>query len=133
MRTVLRLGAGLLGILFLLIGAGFLLNPTAAAGGFGISPIGNQGLATLRVDMASLFAALGILFAWGSYKADRRALDFAAGLMALALVGRTLSLVLDGTYEGWWQPGLVEVAGLAIAFFYGRSLSASGVQARRDV
>ncbi len=123
MQQILRGGTLLVGVLFLLISAAFLFHPAIAAPEFGLSPVGNQGMASLRVDMTSLFAALAALFVWGGWKSDRRALNFAAGLMALALVGRTLSLVLDGAYAGWWRPGLVELAGLAFAFAYSRSLA----------
>ena len=124
MQGILRAGTVLIGILFLLISAAFLFAPTLAAGGFGISPAGNQGLATLRVDMTSLFAALGALLAWGGWTSDRRALNFVAGLMVVALVGRAVSRVADGAYASWWQPALIELAALVFAFSYSRSVAA---------
>ena len=121
MQGILRAGTVLIGILFLLISAAFLFAPTLAAGGFGISPVGNQGLATLRVDMTSLFAALGALLAWGGWTSDRRALNFVAGLMVVALV------VYAWGFEWLGFPLATALLTAAFGLLFGATLPAAGV------
>ena len=55
------------GLLFLLIGGTFLLDPLGQGGDFGLEPDGNQGLSTIRGDMTAIFWVSGgglIIGAW---------------------------------------------------------------------
>ena len=43
-------------------------------------------------------------------------------LLALRADGRTLSLMLDGPYDGWWMPMLVEATTVILALIGSRVL-----------
>ena len=59
MAGVMRVVIGLIAVFNIAIGLGFLLNPAKLAGQFFLSPLGSQGLATLRADFPGFFITGG--------------------------------------------------------------------------
>lgn len=114
MRLIVTALLFVLGLLFLYIGVGFLLDPSVAGGDFGLSPKGPQGLSSIRGDMTSLFWVTGICMIWGAWKRNGDPLVAAALLMGIVFAGRSVSLALDGTYEGWFMPMSVEALTVAL-------------------
>ncbi|WP_298469649.1 hypothetical protein [uncultured Erythrobacter sp.] len=117
-RTVLLVG----GLLFILIGASFLLDPAGQGGDFGLTPKGNQGLSTIRADFTAYFWVAGGAMVIGAWKRKGDLLLVAAALMGITFVARGLSLALDGFYPGWMMPMAVEASTVIIALFGSRVL-----------
>ncbi len=105
---------GLLGLFNLALGLGFLIHPLAAAENFSLSPVGVQGMATLRADMAGSFITGGLFALIGALRAKPEPLYVPIILLAVALSGRFLSLGLDGTAATAYPPMVVEAVMLAI-------------------
>lgn len=113
MILALRIVLGLLGALFLLMGSQFLFDPVGMGGNFGLQASGNGGLSTIRADMTAFFWVSGGALIYGVWKQRAEAFYVTAAFMGITLAGRCVSLALDGTYEGFAPPMIVE--GLTVA------------------
>jgi hypothetical protein len=114
MTAFLRLALGLGGVLFVLIGLAFLIEPARMAAQFFLSPIGSQGLATLRADFPGFFITGGLFALVGAWRKDSQALNVPLLLLAIALLGRTVSLVIDGRGPDAIPPMVVEALFIAL-------------------
>jgi hypothetical protein len=114
MTLVLRLAVGLGGILFILIGLAFLIHPTEMGALFFLQAQGSQGLATIRADLTAFFLVGGLFALVGAWRRDATALNVPLLLLALALLGRTVSLVVDGRGPDALQPMIVEALFIAL-------------------
>ena len=123
MITILRVVLGLLGLLFVGIGAQFLLTPVQMGADFGLQPIGNAGLSTIRADMTAFFWVSGGALLYGVWKQRSDAFHVTAALMGVVFCARCLSLALDGTYEGWAPPMAVEAVTVILCLFTARAVA----------
>ena len=108
MNLVLRFVLVAGGLFFALMGIGFLLNPAVSAVSFGLEAADAAGLAALRADMTAFFVVAGGSMIWGGWRRNGDVLLVPAALFAIALLGRIVSMMADGTVEGFWLPMLVE-------------------------
>ena len=108
MGLVLSAVLFVVGLFYLFVGAGFLVNPVAAAADFGLAAQGPHGLSTLRADMTAFFYIGGGGMIWGAWKRRGDPLLISAALFAVAFIGRCVSLVADGSYTNWIAPMVVE-------------------------
>lgn len=113
MTGVMRVVIGLIGLFNIGIGLAFLLAPAAQAGQFFLAPIGSQGLATLRADFPGFFITGGTFALIGAVKQDGHALRVPLLLLTIAIIGRTLSLALDGMAPTAYPPMIVEAVMIA--------------------
>jgi hypothetical protein len=125
MTQALRIAVGLGGLLFILIGLAFLIAPAAMGEQFYITAVGSQGLATIRADMTGFFVVGGLFAAMGAWKQDPEPLKVPLLLLAIALFGRTVSLIFDGVGPTAFPPMIVE------AVFIGLIVAAQREFARR--
>ena len=123
MAGLLRVLVGVIGVFNIVIGLGFLLNPAGAAAGFFLTPEGSQGLATLRADFPGFFITGGVCALIGAVQRDARALLVPMLLLAVALAGRCVSLVLDGTPSTAFPPMLVEAVMISVLALARRNLT----------
>jgi hypothetical protein len=107
----------MLGLFNLVIGLGFLLQPAKLAAAFFLSPIGSQGLATVRADFTGFFIGASLFALYGAWKMRAEALLVPMVMLGLALTGRFVSLALDGIAPTAPAPMVIEVIMLAILFF----------------
>lgn len=114
MTFVMRLIVGLLGLFFAGMGLMFLINPAEMAADFALTPVGSQGLASLRADFTAFFLVGGLFALLGAWRTDPAALKVPILLLAVALFGRTVSLVLDGAGPMAWPPMVAEAVMIAI-------------------
>jgi hypothetical protein len=105
---------GLVGIINVVIGLSFLFNPATMATEFALSPIGTQGMATMRADFPAFFLTGAVFSLIGAWRADRGPLMVPLMLLTLALFGRFLSIVFDGTAPTTFQPMIVEATMVAL-------------------
>jgi hypothetical protein len=110
----LRIVLGALGLLSLLLAARILADPTTVAVQLGLLVNGPLGQATLRADVAALFAATGGLSVFAALKGDGRLLLGPLCLIGAALAGRLLNLGVAGFTVNQVAPILIEVVTLAV-------------------
>lgn len=118
LRAVLLLG----GIFFTLMGIGFMIDPVSSGADFGLLPQGNMGLAAIRADMTAFFVVAGGCLIWGAWARKGDPLLVTAALMGIALIGRMVTLAVDGVHDGWWTPMLVEAITVSLALLGSRVL-----------
>lgn len=121
MAGVMRVIIGLIGLFNVMIGLGFLLNPAQLAGQFFLSPIGSQGLATLRADFPGFFITGGVFALAGALKKDGTALLVPLLLLTIAIIGRAVSLALDGAAPTAYPPMVFEAVMIAALVLARRS------------
>lgn len=114
MRLILTALIFLFGLFDLVMGLNFLFNPAATAVGFGLQPLGAQGLSTLRADFTAFFGVIAVCMMLGAWRRNGDLLLVPAALMGTAVAVRAASLVLDGPYPGYIVPMLVEVLHVAL-------------------
>jgi hypothetical protein len=110
------------GLLFLGLGLQFLLMPASAAASFALAADGAAGLAVLRADFPALFFVGGGAMIWGAWKRNGDLLLIPAALFGIALLGRCVSAVADGTAPGFWWPMLVEAVAVLLTLAASRLL-----------
>ena len=108
MRVVLTGLIFAAGLLFLFLGLGFLLDPVASGTDFGLGASTAQGLATMRADMTAFFVVAAVCMMVGAWRRNGDLLLVPAGLFGIALLGRCVGLAVDGPWDGFWTPMLVE-------------------------
>jgi ribonuclease Z len=95
-ENIFRILTGLVGLLFLILGLGFMTFPDIFATGFSVQPVTIQGLNSIRGDFGGLF--LGGSFFCFLGATTRRWYWLAVPLIFLVLIitGRLISFSLDG-------------------------------------
>ena len=110
------------GIVFTLVGLGFLFEPESTGAGFSLVPNGAPGLAVLRADMTAFFVVGGVCMIWGAWKRNGELLLVPAALFGIAFTGRLASAIVDGATPGFWVPMLIEAATVAVNLLGSRYL-----------
>ncbi|MCG2840458.1 DUF4345 family protein [Sandaracinobacter sp. RS1-74] len=114
MKRIFQLLIGLVGLFNVGMGVAFLLRPAEMAAKFFLTPHGSQGLASIRADFSAFFLVGGLFALLGAVRADPAPLRVPALLLSIALLGRTVSLVLDGVAATAFQPMLAEAVMILI-------------------
>lgn len=114
MKTALRVLIGLVGLFNITIGLGFMLVPEKLAAAFFLSPIGTQGMATLRADFPGFFIGASVFALLGAWSGKSRPLLVPILMLGLAFFGRIVSIALDGVAPTTAQPMIVEAVMLTI-------------------
>lgn len=110
------------GLMYLLLGIGFLVDPASSGVDFGLTSKGAHGLATMRADMTAFFVVAAGSMVIGAWRRNGDLLLVAAALFAIALLGRIVSLFVDGTWDGFAFPMLVEAVTVIILLIANRVL-----------
>jgi hypothetical protein len=126
MMMFLRAALVLGGLGSMLIGSGFLIAPVELGAMFGVEAGGPQGLSSLRADFTAFFWVAGGSLAWGGWRRNGAVLLVAAALMGIALLGRVVGLILDGSYAGAFGPMVVEAVTLSLAITGSRMFGRGG-------
>lgn len=125
MILLARILATIVALFGIVLGFGFLLDPVKSGTMFFLSPNGIPGLAVLRADMTAFFLTGGILAAAGAWKQNPALLVTPIMLFAIAIAGRTVSLIADGVTPGAFTPMIVEAA-LVTGLLFARRTFAGG-------
>jgi hypothetical protein len=118
----MRIAVGLVGAFNLLLGMGFLFSPVQLAARFALSPVGTQGLATIRADFPAFFITGAIFAMVGAWRADPKPLLIPLVLLSLALSGRFISIVIDGIVSTTFPPMIAEALMIGIILLARRVL-----------
>jgi hypothetical protein len=108
MVTALRVLIGLVGIFNLVLGVGFLVEPTKLGNAFFLSPTGTLGLATLRGDFPGFFIGASLFAIYGACHVRADALLVPLVLLTIADAGRVISLIVDGAPSTAFPPMITE-------------------------
>jgi len=121
-RGVLRALVGTIGVLALLVAARLWIGPETPAAALGLKADGLLGLATLRADVGGFFAAGGLFALAGAIRGEGRLLTPPAVLLGLALVGRLVTVAVDGYAAPMLPPMIIEAVLVAILLIARRRL-----------
>jgi hypothetical protein len=114
MKLVLRIVLGLAGLLFIVIGLAFWANPATPAARFGLEAASALGTSTLRADMAAFFGVGGLLTLIAVVRSNARLLTAPLLMIAIALTGRIITVIVDGYTPDMMQPMVIEAVLLAL-------------------
>lgn len=114
MRNLARVGVALVGLFGLILGAGFLIDPAQSGLRFFLTSFGTQGLATMRADFTAFFVTGGAFALYGAWRVRRSALLVPLSLFGIAISGRVVSLIADGTPPTAFPPMIVEALMIAV-------------------
>lgn len=118
MTMVARVLVGIMALFFGAMGAGFWLNLETQAATFGLQGAVEAsnliGRVSVRADFGSFFLTIGILCAYAVWKRSGSAAVGAALLFGIALLGRLVSVALDGPAPGGTPPMVIEAVSVAI-------------------
>ena len=96
MKNVLRIVAGLVGILFFLNGLQWIISPANVAASLGMPLLEGVGLSTQIGDLGSFFITVGAMTLIGAITTTRHWFYAPSMLLLVAAVYRTLSTLLYG-------------------------------------
>ncbi len=122
MITIVRIALFGLGVLTLPLAAGFLLTPARVALRLGLEATGPVGLSTLRGDFFALFLMFGLSAIFASVRNRSDVLIIPMIMIAVIILGRLFSAVVDGSGPEALPLIAVEVVMLAIVFVGYRTL-----------
>lgn len=122
MRLSLRIAVALVGSFNFLLGLGFLFSPMPLAARFALSPIGTQGLATIRADFPAFFFTGAVFAIAGAWRADPKPLLVPLVLLSVAFAGRCVSIAIDGVVATTFPPMIAEALMIGIILLARRVL-----------
>ncbi|WP_372706772.1 hypothetical protein [Brevundimonas sp.] len=122
MNTIVRFALFGLGALTLPLAAGFLLTPARIALRLGLEPTGPVGLSTLRGDFFALFLMFGLSAIYAAVRNRSDVLIIPMIMLAVIILGRLFSAVLDGSGTKAMPLIAVELVMLATVFLGYRTL-----------
>ena len=96
MKNVLRVIAGLVGILFFLNGLQWIISPANVAASLGMPLLDGVGLSTQIGDLGSFFITVGAMTLIGGITTTRHWFYAPSMLLLVAALYRTLSTILYG-------------------------------------
>ena len=96
MKNVLRIVAGLIGILFFLNGLQWIISPANVAASLGMPLLEGVGLSTQIGDLGSFFITVGAMTLIGAITTTRHWFYAPSMLLLVAALYRTLSTLLYG-------------------------------------
>lgn len=114
MLNLTRVAVAAVALLNLVLGLLFLVRPAWMAAQFYVTPIGSQGLASIRADFTAFFLVAGGFALLGAQRLDPEPLKVPIALFAIAFFGRCVSLLFDGIGPAAFPPMVAEVAMIAI-------------------
>jgi ribonuclease Z len=114
MQCVLRILAGLVGLLMLAMGLTFLLAPSRLMGQFAVLVSGNAGFSTVRGDLGGLFIGMAVFTLIGAIRASSRWLAVPCAFLGFIVLGRILNLLFDGRSAEGVQAVILELVLIAV-------------------
>ncbi|WP_271439962.1 DUF4345 family protein [Pontixanthobacter luteolus] len=108
MRLILTALLFVGGLFFVVTGADFLIRPEDAAAGFGMAATTKTGLAAIRGDMTAFFLITGLSMLIGAWRRNGDILLIPAFMLGCALLGRFITLLVNGADDGFFLPMIVE-------------------------
>jgi hypothetical protein len=108
MRFAITALVYLSGLVALLMGIGFLVDPVGSAAQLGVRPDGIAGISTIRADFTGLFGLTGLAMLFGAWRRNGDLLLVPALFYGTAFIIRAIDLAINGTYPMFAKPMAVE-------------------------
>jgi ribonuclease Z len=128
MQRILRFFVALAGLFFLVLGVAFLFAPGRQTAQFALFPSGNAGYNTLRGDFGGLFLGMALFCFLGAVRAGVRWLAVPASFLGFIILGRLVSLIVDGASRDAAGMMAVEIVLLVILLVAIRGLRGREIQ-----
>lgn len=96
MQLISRIFVGVIALLLLAIGTRLLFDTSAAMTEVGLATTRALGISTVRADVGGFFMVSGLLALWGAVSLNRNVLWPVQLMMAFALLGRIITVFVDG-------------------------------------
>ncbi len=126
MKNIARLLVGLFGLLSVATALGLWFAMEGLLTNLGIAPTdlagGLVGRATVRADIAGLFAGMGVAMLLAARHQSRSWTNVVLLFVTMAITGRIISVFLDGGPAIVWPPIAIEAAIIALVLWYRRGL-----------
>jgi hypothetical protein len=116
MQHLAKLLPALIALLFLVMGISFVWDPVGGAAQVSVTPLGADGLNTIRGDLGGLFLGCALLLVLGVVRSEASWLIAVAVFMLVIAAGRALGFVLDGA------PGSTTLTAFGFELFIAASL-----------
>lgn len=126
MRNAVRVLVALVGGFGIVMAAAFFLDPAGMGERFFLRPVDIQGLATMRADLTAFFALAGGAALLGAWREHGDVLLIPAALYGIAIVGRAVSIAVDGALPTAYPPMAVEAALVGICLLGRRTFTRTG-------
>lgn len=110
----MRITVGLVGVLTIVIGLGFLIRPVDMGALFFVAPTALQGMATLRGDFPGFFIGASVFALLGAWRCDPQPLVVPIVLLGIVFFGRVVSIIADGTGPDTFPPMVAEALMIAV-------------------
>ncbi|MEM9748475.1 MAG: hypothetical protein AAF945_17405 [Actinomycetota bacterium] len=114
METTMQIIAAVLAVPLAALGLRSLLLPAQMAAAVGLSPVGVPGLGEVRSVLGGLLAGSAALIAVGVFTTEPVWFLAVAVLMGVAIVGRLISLAVDGVERSVVPPLVIEIVVAAV-------------------
>jgi hypothetical protein len=114
MKLVLRIVLGLAGLLFVVMALAFWADPATPAARLGIEAANALGTSSLRADMAAFFGVAGGLTLLAAVRSNARLLTAPLLMIAIALTGRIITVIVEGYTPEMMQPMVIEAVLLGL-------------------
>jgi hypothetical protein len=114
MKMAVRILVALMGLVSILMMLNLWLHMGSVTGQLGIAPEGIVGRATVRADIGGLFGGIGVFCLMAAWKQSRMWALGALVLVSVAVLGRFVAVLMDGSGPGVWGPIGVEAVTIAI-------------------
>lgn len=121
MILITRILIGAAGALFIALALGFWFNTAGAAANVGLIELDLNGKATVRADMAGYFIVGGGIAFYAAIRQNAAYLWPALLLLIAAFVGRTLTLIVDGSSPQSFAPMIIEAVMIALIIYAQRN------------
>lgn len=96
-KSVLRVLSGGIGLIFLLMGLGFLIIPEVFAMNLFLEPARAVGINSLRGDLSALFLGMSFFCLMGTFSSNRSLLFVPIVFLSIVVTGRLISYLVDDT------------------------------------
>lgn len=110
------------GLLFCAIGMTFFIWPEEQGASFGISALTKTGIGAIRGDMTAFFMITGLSMLYGAWKRNGDILLIPAFMLGCALLGRIVTMSVNGTSDGFYEPMAAEAVFVIVTLLGSRVL-----------
>ena len=117
MEKGLKILIVILALLIIVLGLKTMIDPTSMIEKWGMDPIGNTGLNSLRSMFPGILLGGGAMMITGVWKRDTTWFLATALMMAIVAFGRLLSFVLDGFDSSSVPPTVYEIVVVFLMIF----------------
>ena len=114
MRNAARLIVAFQGVVALAVALALWFAMDGIVFELGILPLDVTGRATVRADIAGLFAGIGVMALMAAWQQSPHWANAVLVLMAAALAGRGATIVMDGIGPNTWPPMILEAVSILI-------------------